>query len=427
MSQAQLAGTELSDSYISLIESGKRSPTPTVVRLLASRLGCTAEFLSEGVEPQERVNVQVLTRYAELALLNGDPSEALIRFDEVLGRADEADVLIQARLGRAQALEALGRLEDAVLILEDLREQADHDKGSLARLPVVTVLARCYHSLGDLGRAVALAESAMERLRTLGVLSGADAAEVGRTLVTIYLDRGDTPNAQEISTALLAAAGEDPATAYLAASRRAMDENTGPEALYLANRALTERSTAQSDQAAARLQVACARVLLSAGGASASDDTAVDTGVVRQAYELLSEARPHLANGDTAECVIELARCQVLLGSPDSAVELAREVLGRLGDRPGAVLDVARARLTLARALLATGDKAAAATELRATGEGIGRLPESRTTARAWRELGDLLGETGDTAAMTDAYRRALAAAGLHSAPLKSGVPANLA
>jgi len=51
-SQAQLAGAELSDSYISLIESGKRSPTPTVIRMLASRLGCTAEYLSEGVEPK---------------------------------------------------------------------------------------------------------------------------------------------------------------------------------------------------------------------------------------------------------------------------------------------------------------------------------------------------------------------------------------
>src|SRR4051794_36964665 len=41
LSQAQLALPELSDSYVSLIESGKRVPTPDVVRLLARKLGCS--------------------------------------------------------------------------------------------------------------------------------------------------------------------------------------------------------------------------------------------------------------------------------------------------------------------------------------------------------------------------------------------------
>jgi transcriptional regulator with XRE-family HTH domain len=40
LSQAQLAHPELSDSYVSLIESGKRTPTPAVLELLAQKLDC---------------------------------------------------------------------------------------------------------------------------------------------------------------------------------------------------------------------------------------------------------------------------------------------------------------------------------------------------------------------------------------------------
>src|SRR3569833_940774 len=86
--QEQLAGTELSDSYISLIESGKRTPTPAVVRLLASRLGCLPEYLSEGIEPEERLHLQVRARHAELSLLGGAPEQALAWIGELLEAVD---------------------------------------------------------------------------------------------------------------------------------------------------------------------------------------------------------------------------------------------------------------------------------------------------------------------------------------------------
>src|SRR3954470_18988043 len=108
LSQAQLAGTELSDSYISLIESGKRTPTPAVIRLLASRLGCLPEYLSEGVEPEERLHLQVRVRHAELALLDAEPEQALKLFTDILSAADnDGDLVKRARWGRARALEAL--------------------------------------------------------------------------------------------------------------------------------------------------------------------------------------------------------------------------------------------------------------------------------------------------------------------------------
>src|SRR3569833_4443171 len=88
LSQAQLAGTELSDSYISLLASGKRTPTPAVVRLLASRLGCLPEYLTAGIEPEERLPLQVRARHAELSLLGGAAQQALAWIGELLEAVD---------------------------------------------------------------------------------------------------------------------------------------------------------------------------------------------------------------------------------------------------------------------------------------------------------------------------------------------------
>lgn len=407
-SQAQLAGAELSDSYISLIESGKRSPTPTVIRMLASRLGCTAEYLSEGVEPEERVHLQVLTRHADLALRDGDAERALAGYADVLDRSDDVDLAWRVHWGQAESLEHLGRVEEAISVLEELREEAEHDRGKAMWLPVVIALARCYRAAGDLGRTVALGDSAQARLGELGLLGGSDAADVGRSLILAHLDRGDLDKAQELAETLLAAADSDPTTAYRDASLHAMEDGTGAEALYLADQALATRVNGITVPAQARLRVASARALLAGNAAPTA---------AARALELLKAAEPILTGVDAAECRIEIARSQVLSGDSAAAVKLTRAVLNDLADRPEGVQEVVRARLMLGQALLAGADKNEALTVLHGTHAELDRLPMSRPTARLWREYGDLLGAAGDNVAMMAAYRLALEAAGLRPAP----------
>src|SRR3954452_12268682 len=84
LSQAQLAWPELSDSYVSLIESGKRTPAPSMVALLARKLDCSASYLTTGVTEQAMTGLQETLRYANIALQNGAADEARIRFAEVL-------------------------------------------------------------------------------------------------------------------------------------------------------------------------------------------------------------------------------------------------------------------------------------------------------------------------------------------------------
>ena len=74
-SQTELAGTRLSASYLSLLESGKRRPTPDVVTALAAALDCTPDYLMHGHDPKLREKFQL--SYAELAIRNGEAADAL--------------------------------------------------------------------------------------------------------------------------------------------------------------------------------------------------------------------------------------------------------------------------------------------------------------------------------------------------------------
>jgi transcriptional regulator with XRE-family HTH domain len=410
LSQAQLAGAELSDSYISLIESGKRTPTPAVVRLLANRLGCLPEYLSDGVEPEERLHLQVRERQAELALLGGEPGEALEAFTEILASVDnDPELAKRARWGQARALEALGHHEEAIKTLEELREQAGRDRGG--RLPMIIILARCYRAAGDLGRTIALGEVALARLTELDLLGGEDAADIGRTLIGTYLDRGESAPARELAERLLAATEPDPAvmiTAYHRASRQALDEGAGGEAMYLAERAIALHVGGDLARAQAMLRVTAARTLLPADASAA---------VAGKALTLLNAAEPSLTGTDAAECQIEMARSKVLLGEPSSAVTISNRVLADLDAAGGSPIMLIRARLMLARALVAGGEHSKALATLRAT---AAELAASRATARVWRELGDLFGTASDSDAMMNAYRMALESAGLRSSPQHS-------
>src|SRR4051794_19487521 len=117
LSQAQLAWPELSDSYVSLIESGKRTPAPSMVALLARKLDCSESYLLIGVTNEAMTRLRETLRYAHIALQNGAADEARIRFAEVLSHPAIADLPAlahDARWGHALALEATGALERAI-------------------------------------------------------------------------------------------------------------------------------------------------------------------------------------------------------------------------------------------------------------------------------------------------------------------------
>ncbi|XRQ07174.1 helix-turn-helix domain-containing protein [Actinomadura welshii] len=449
LSQAQLAGHDLSDSYISLIESGKRTPTPTVLRMLAERLGCTPEYLAEGVEPEQRAHLEVRERHAHLALLRGDPATAEAGYDEVIARSDDPDLTSRARWGRARALEELGRTDHAIALFEELREQAERDPGRASWLPPVIALARCYHTVGDLGQAIALGERAVARLQHLGLPVGEEYTEVGRILLLAYVDRSDPARAHDLGRRLLhpEGAGDEPVSVhYQRASVRALEEGAIGDSLYFADQALAARSDTSPAQTRARLSLAAAKALLRGvmPFSSAAPSDAVPTGeygferprpegsheAAQEALELLQETTS-LGGAESTESTIAKARALVLVGELDDAIATLEQFLdtgmalaaptGPHSVTPSPGNDLARtqktvlARLVLARARVAQGDRSAAQVVLRAASEQLATLPAGRPAAHLLRELGELFELVQDSESAATAYRRALEAAGLRA------------
>jgi transcriptional regulator with XRE-family HTH domain len=432
LSQAQLAGHDLSDSYISLIESGKRTPTPAVLRLLAERLGCTPEYLSEGIEPEQRAHLEVRERYARLTLLGGDPAVALEGFHEVISGSDDQELTLRAHWGRARALERLGRIEAAICVFEELREQADRDPGRLSSLPALVALARCYHAVGDLGQAIALGERVISMLHALKLHAGGEHTEAGRVLLLAYVDRSDPGRAHRLGSDVLAVGrpSEDSvAEAYRRASELALERGAVGDALFLADRALEAEEEGTGTRAQARLHMAAARALLR--GVSSFGD-AKDPAA--EAMDLLRDAAGSLDGGEAVDCAIETARAMVLLGRPEEAIAaMERQLtdLGQAGDtsadrEPGGLdalevrreLQIVQARLVLAHAKLAQDDRGTALDILRDAADRLdhlGREAPKRPVAHVLRELGELFEEAGDMVGATAAYRNSLEAAGLRA------------
>jgi transcriptional regulator with XRE-family HTH domain len=456
LSQAQLAGHDLSDSYISLIESGKRTPTPTVLRMLAERLGCTPEYLAEGVEPEQRAHLEVRERHAHLALLRGDAATAEAGFDEVIARSDDPDLTSRARWGRARALEELGRTDAAIALFEELREQAERDPGRASWLPPVIALARCYHTVGDLGQAIALGERAVERLEQLGLCAGHEYTEAGRILLLAYVDRSDPTRAHEVGRRLLnpEQSGDEPVSVhYQRASMRALDEGTIGDSLYFADQALAARTDATPVQSRARLALAGAKALLRgvlpfsaivAPGAMPSSEFGVERPrpegtreAAQEALELL-QGTADLKGEESTESTITKARALVLTGDLDDAIATLERFLdtgmalaaptNTVTPQPGSDLAVRTqktilARLVLARARVAEGDRTAAQVVLHAASEQLAALAPGRPAAHLYRELGELYELVQDPESAAAAYRQALQAAGLSASQITSSPP----
>ena len=135
LSQADLAGDLVSPSYVSLIESDRRSPEREVLDRLARRLGCSALYLESGVAPEEINEQRLKLQFAKIARANSELTEARNQFG-TLALAATADIRHEALWGLASTCEALGELNEAMTHLEALLNAS---RAGGARHPGTTV------------------------------------------------------------------------------------------------------------------------------------------------------------------------------------------------------------------------------------------------------------------------------------------------
>jgi len=153
LSQTDLAGDELSPSYVSLIEAGKRQPSPAVLRQLSVRLNCRVEDLEVGPQSQERQYIDLEISYAKLALRNGETKVAHDRLQRVvqMDGLDEA-TLDDARYLLAVANDQLNDPAAAALVVQPVYERALNQRSHFAITRIASSLSWYYTSTGDLRR-----------------------------------------------------------------------------------------------------------------------------------------------------------------------------------------------------------------------------------------------------------------------------------
>ncbi|MFF4118625.1 helix-turn-helix domain-containing protein [Streptomyces sp. NPDC001714] len=412
LKQQDLASGEISASYISLIESGKRgAPSDSVLAALAERLGCSVEYLRSGRDDHELEETRLRLAFGEMALRNGSNGEALQTLSDLLAKPSLLDPSMtrRARIAQASALEKLDRIEAAITILEDLQRDPELPPGSADWCTVSVALSRCYRNAGDITTSIEIGERAMSRLDALGLDVTVDHVQLGATLMASYHMRGDLTRAQLLGVRLLDAAEKQGARA----ARGAVFWNAGlvarsrgqlNEALALVERALALMSEDDNIRHVAMLKMNCGSLLLQ-----------VDQPEPARAKQLLEEAQQLLAEvgnaPELAQCEIGLADADAMLGNWDEAAAHAERALGLTG--PESRIQAVGARATLAEIHLLRGDHEQAAQCLQAATRQLRQFPPSHQTALNWRYVGDLWRRQGNGTAALQAYDQALSSAGL--------------
>jgi tetratricopeptide (TPR) repeat protein len=413
LSQIELAGDQLHPSYVSLLEAGKRTPTSDVVGLLASRLGCTPEYLSEGDSSEATARIALALAYAELALRNGEAPDALDQADRALQEDQlSADQRRALRTVRAEALEGVGRLREAAGEFEALANDAAAAGRWTEHLERLVDLSRCYQDAGDVTYALELGVATLDRVGELG-LSGSDVhARLAATVVGGYYLREDLTRAAAVAEQALAALdGGTPrarGSVLWNASLVAQAAGRVEEALPLAEQALAQFAEGDDARAIARLRVTYGWLLLR--------DTPPRPEEARAAlHQALTSLRDVGSAVDLSSCERELAVAALQLGEPEEALAHVERAAEHLGDEP--TLALADTQLIRGRVLLVLGRKARAVTQYRAAGATLGALELSRAAASAWRELADAFTGLGLFEDAALAYQQALSEAGVPPAP----------
>ena len=110
MSLAKVSGADFSRAFLNQVELGKSQPSTRVLRVIAGRLGTQVDYLLEGRLPS--LDRELALERARVLVARGHPRRALAALEAV---ADTKDWPLgtDARLCRAEALQALGRNQEA--------------------------------------------------------------------------------------------------------------------------------------------------------------------------------------------------------------------------------------------------------------------------------------------------------------------------
>jgi len=396
----------LSASFLSLIESGGRRASQAALQHLADQLDTTVEYLATGKQPDTELELERRLAFAELALHNGSPDEALAAFDAAQTENPPAALRTRAELGRARALERQGSFAAAAKVYEALWSTTEPDTVEWAER--ATDLVRCYFNAGDSDYTLSLGERAMETFERLGLPWTEAAVRLGVALTTVYYRRGNTTRARVLLDRLIDEAEQlgsmlARGSAYWNASQFALFENRRADARLLAERALALLGEADHARNLAEMRTMYGRALLFG-----------EPSEPERARDVLLDARQQIATlsspGAISYCERHLAEAYLALGDHAGAIRWARSARDLAAGQDA--VNEASAQIVLAEALHRDGQSEEAASMLATVEAALPALRMSPWAVEGWQRTARIHEERGDEAAALRAYRGALEATG---------------
>jgi tetratricopeptide (TPR) repeat protein len=322
----------------------------------------------------------------------------------------------EALYGIARADWTLGRTKDAIAGFEALLDAHDLPS-SVSRVALQTWLCRAYQHVGDMGRAIDLGEAALADMGPLnrpGIADGDGTIELASTLAAAYQERGDLSRAQMLTDSVVVVAEamgsmQARGAAYWTAATVAEARGDVRAAIKFADRAIALFGEIGYvyDVAALRINVASYSLRLPGTDLDAAEAQ------LRESIRVLVEVVHGAA--DLAWAERELARCLLLAGRIDDAVDTARAALDRV---PAAPLERARSLGVLAAALLAVGSADEALAAYHGAAKALDAFGAHRQAAPVWQELAAVVKAMGRDKDTIAALERMGAALGLVAVPV---------
>jgi tetratricopeptide (TPR) repeat protein len=215
LSQRELAGPGVSYAYISRIEAGARRPSVKALRMLARKLGVSADYLETGSEIRDTDERELQIADAELELRLAEVTDdAEAKLERLRAEAlDAGDAVAASRANIALGLAAAhgGRNKDAIETLE--AGLALSPVSASARPDVYATLGKAYAASGQPKRAVELFERCLEEVSQESPDDFAAQVRFTTYLSYALTDLGDLSRAEEVLEEALGKA-EDATDAY---------------------------------------------------------------------------------------------------------------------------------------------------------------------------------------------------------------------
>jgi tetratricopeptide (TPR) repeat protein len=390
LSQRELSEPGVSYAYVSRIEAGARHPSLKAIRILAKKLGVSAEYIETGAGMPKAYDREIRLGDAELALrLGEDVEQAELTFRALAAEAREtADgaAEVRARIGLGLALAARGRHAEAIVHLE--RAECSPAVTPSSRPDVYAALGRCYTAVGELRRAVALFERSLETLAEQAPADRAVEFRLRSRLSGALAEAGDLQRARAVLVDA-PAPGEPRLDArrridlYWTLGRIAASEGEPVAAMTHLRRAIGLLESTEDTLELARAHLHCAEILLLEGH---TEQAGTHLQRADRLLELAGDER------DLATLRTQQAHLAVRLGALDEAIELATEALGSLAED---AIDAGGAWHALGAAHALKGDVESASESLRHAVELLREAGEWREAMTAYRVWAQVLRDAG--------------------------------